>query len=85
MSIGARDGLDVALVKKYGGLRVDNPIVGNSMIDPDKMFNAMNDYALMHKSMLDIQKKLHETCLSAITPNIQYNKTKRLKNAPAVA
>ena len=85
MSIGAKDGLDVALVKKYGSLRVDNPIVGNSMVDPNRMFDAMNDYASMHKSMLDIQQKLHATCLNAITPGIQYSKTKRLKNAPAVA
>ena len=85
MGIGAKDGLDVALVKKYGSLRVDNPIVGNSMVDPNKMFDAMNDFALMHRSMLDIQQKLHATCLNAITPGIQYNRTKRLKNAPAVA
>lgn len=85
MSIGAKDGLDVALVKKYGSLRVDNPIVGNSMVDPNKMYDAMNDYASMHRSMLDIQQKLHDKCLSAITPNIQYCKTKRLKNAPAVS
>ena len=85
MSIGAQDRLDVALVKKYSTLRVDNPIVGNSMVDPNKMYDAMNDYASMHRSMLDIQQKLHKTCLDAIGLNIQYNKTKRLKNAPAVS
>ncbi len=85
MGIGAKDTLDIALVKKYNSLRVDNPIVGNSMVDPNKMYDAMNDYASMQKSMLDIQQKLHSTCLNAITPSIQYCKTKRLKNAPAVA
>ncbi|MBE7706441.1 MAG: hypothetical protein E7Z91_04280 [Cyanobacteria bacterium SIG30] len=80
MAIGAFDRLDVALVKKYNSLKVDNPIIGNSMVDPNKMYEAMNDYALMHRSMLDIQAKLRSTCKDAIAPGIQYHKTKQLKN-----
>lgn len=78
MAIGAKDQLDLALVKKYKSLRMDNPIVGNSMVEPDKMFEAMNDYAQMHKNMLEINQKLHNTCIGAISMNIEYRKSKPL-------
>ncbi len=78
MGIGAKDKLDVALVKKYAGLKVDNPIVGNSMVEPTKMYDAMNDYASMHLAMLNVQQKLRTMCISAMAPNIQYRKTKPL-------
>ena len=80
MGIGATDRLDIALVKKYNGLRVDNPIVGNSMVDPQKMYDAMNDYAQMHMAMISVGQKLRSTCISAMAPNIKYNKTKPLGN-----
>jgi hypothetical protein len=78
MGIGAKDKLDVALVKKYAGLKVDNPIVGNSMVEPTKMYDAMNDYASAHLAMLNVQQKLRGMCISAMAPNIQYHKTRTL-------
>lgn len=79
MAIGARDRIDAMLVKKYAMQKVDNPIVQTSMIDPEKMYEAMNDYAQMHLSMLNIQQKLKSTCISAISGSIQYTKTRSLK------
>ena len=78
MAVGAQDRLDQALVKKYAGLRVDNPIVGNSMVDADRMYCTMNDYAAMQRAMVNVKNKLRDICNSAITPNIQYRQTRPL-------
>ncbi len=80
MAIGARDRIDAMLVKKYAMQKVDNPIIQTSMIDPEKMYEAMNDYAQMHLSMLNIQQKLRSTCISAISGSIQYTKSRNLKS-----
>ena len=48
MTIGAKDRIDILLVKKYATMKVDNPTVQVSMISPDKMYEAMNDYAQAH-------------------------------------
>lgn len=80
MAIGARDRIDAMLVKKYAMQKVDNPIVETSMIDPEKMYEAMNDYAQMHLCMLNIQQKLKSTCISAISGSIKYTKSRSLKS-----
>lgn len=79
MAIGAKDTIDVLLVKKYASMKVDNPNVQVSMINPDKMYEAMNDYAHMHLAMINMQQTLRETCLKAISGNIQYIKSRNLK------
>ena len=79
MPIGARDTIDVLLVQKYAAMKVDNPEIQTSMINPDKMYEAMNDYAHMHLAMINMRDKLRATCLNAITPNIQYIKSRNLK------
>lgn len=78
MSIGAKDAIDVLLVRKYATMRVDSPIQ-NSMIDPNKMYDAMNDYAHMHLAMINMQQSLKGLCSKAISQNIQYNKSRNLK------
>ncbi len=79
MSIGAKDTIDILLVRKYAGLKVDNPEIKASMVNPEKMYEAMNDYAQMHLAMLNIQEKLRATCIKAISQNIQYTKSRNLK------
>ena len=79
MAIGAKDKIDALLVKKYQGLKVDNPVIQSSMIDPDKMLEAMNDYAMIHMNALDLQQQLKSTCIKAISLNIQYRKSKNIK------
>ncbi len=79
MAIGARDRIDAMLVKKYSMQKVDNPTIQTSMINPDKMYEAMNDYAQMHLCMLNIQQKLKSTCISAISGSIQYTKSRNIK------
>ena len=79
MAIGAKDKIDALLVKKYQGLKVDNPVIQSSMIDPDKMLEAMNDYAMIHMNALNLQQHLKSTCIKAISLNIQYRKSKNIK------
>lgn len=76
MAVGARDELDVALVRKYASLKVDNPIQV-SMVDAGKMYEAMNDYASTQKAMILMKNKL-SACTKATAMAIQYNKTKPL-------
>lgn len=79
MAIGAKDRIDVLLVKKYATMKVDNPTIQSSMINPEKMYEAMNDYAHMHLAMINMQQSLRETCIKAISQNIQYRKSRNLK------
>lgn len=78
MAIGARDKIDMLLVKKYQGLKVDNPVIEASMVDPAKMMSAMNDYAQAQMNAIKLQQQLRTTCLKAISLNIQYNKSRSL-------
>ena len=80
MAVGAKDGLDKALVKKYSTLKVDNAIVQNSMIDPNKLVDTMNDYANAHMEAFRIQQALRDVCTKAISMNIQYTKMKSVKS-----
>ena len=80
MAFGTQDNLDKALVKKYQSLKVDNAIVQNSMIDPNKMMNTMNDYANAHMEAFRIHQTLRDICTKAITLNIQYTKMKNVKS-----
>ncbi len=79
MAIGAKDRIDVLLVKKYATMKVDNPVVQTSMINPEKMYEAMNDYAQMHIAMINLRQNLKDTCIKAISQNIQYRKSRNLK------
>ena len=79
MTIGAKDRIDVLLVKKYATMKVDNPTIQSSMINPDKMYEAMNDYAQVHLAMINMQQNLKELCTKAIAQNIQYRKSRNLK------
>ena len=62
MAIGARDRIDQLLVKKYAQERVDNHENMTSMINPEKMMSAMNDYASMHRNMFVLSQKLNQAC-----------------------
>ena len=80
MSIGAQDQLDKALVRKYQSLKVDNAIIENSMVDPNKMMATINDYANAHMEAFRIQQTLRDICSKAISMNIQYTKMKSVKS-----
>ncbi len=79
MAIGAKDTIDVLLVRKYASMKVDNPIVQTSMVSPDKMYEAMNDYAQAQLAMINMQQSLKDICSKAIAQNIQYRRSRNLK------
>ncbi len=75
MAIGAEDYIDQLLVKKYAEERVDNHDNMESMVDPQKMLGAMNDYASMHKNMMLLKQRLNIACYAINARSARYNKT----------
>lgn len=74
MAIGAKDYIDQLLVKKYSQEKVDNHDNVASMVDPEKMMEAMNDYANMHRNMFALNKKLNAACSSVNSLGARYTK-----------
>ena len=68
MAIGAEDYIDQLLVKKYAEEKVDNHENMESMVDPKKMMDAMNDYASMYRNMMN-------ACYAINARTARYNKT----------
>jgi len=62
MAIGARDYIDKLLVKKYAKEQVDNHENVQSMVNPEKMMSAMNDYAAMSRNMFALNQQLNLAC-----------------------
>lgn len=62
MAVGARDYIDKLLVKKYADEKVDNHDAIVSMVDPDKMLEAMNDVATVQRNMFILSQRLCSTC-----------------------
>lgn len=75
MAIGAEDYIDQLLVKKYADEKVDNHDNIESMIDPQKMLGAMNDYASMRKNMMLLKQRLNIACYAINARSARYNKT----------
>ena len=62
MAIGARDYIDKLLVKKYADEKVDNHDALESMVDPNKMLDAMNDVAMIQRNMFALSHRLESAC-----------------------
>ena len=62
MAVGARDYIDKLLVKKYADEKVDNHDALASMVDPNKMLEAMNDVAMIQRNMFMLSQKLNSAC-----------------------
>jgi len=73
MSIGAKDRIDKLLVKKYASMKVDNPGL-SSMVDPDKIMTAMNDYSSVSRSFMLLHQKLKDACRGINEANASYYK-----------
>lgn len=72
MAIGAEDYIDQLLVKKYAEEKVDNHDNMESMVDPNKMMGAMNDYAEMYKNMMILKQRLNIACYAINAKNARY-------------
>ena len=62
MAVGARDYIDQLLVKKYADEKVDNHDALESMVDPNKMLEVMNDVAMIQRNMFALSQKLQSSC-----------------------
>lgn len=74
MAIGARDYIDKLLVKKYADEKVDNHEAMESMVDPQKMLDAMNDVAMIQRNMFMLSQKLCSTCYAINARAARYRK-----------
>ena len=77
MAVGARDYIDKLLVKKYADEKVDNH---ESMVDPNKMLEAMNDVAAIQRNMFMLSQKLYSACYAVNAKSARYQK-KEIKEA----
>ena len=63
MAIGAKDRIDQLLVKKYAQQQVDNhDMLASSMVSPEKMMDAMNDYAIVHRNVMFMSNRISAIC-----------------------
>ena len=75
MAIGARDYIDQLLVKKYAQEKVDNHENTISMVNPEKMMSAMNDYAATVRNMMELRQRLNIACYAINARTARYQKS----------
>lgn len=78
MAVGARDYIDKLLVKKYADEKVDNLDAMESMVDPNKMLEAMNDVAAVQRNMLALSQRLSYTCYAINARTARYKRASRI-------
>ena len=81
MAVGARDYIDQLLVKKYANEKVDNHEAISSMVDANKMLEAMNDVASVQRNMFALSQKLCSTCYAINARTARYKDKKDNKYA----
>lgn len=75
MAVGPRDIIDQLLVKKYASEKTNNN-ENLTMVDAQKMMDAMTDYANMHRNMLAMNAKLQSVCAQINTKSVKYRATR---------
>ena len=75
MGVGAEDYIDKMLVQKYQEEKVDNHENVESMVDPDKMLDAMNDYASTLRNMIQLRQRLNIACYAINARTARYQKS----------
>lgn len=75
MAIGPQDYIDELLVKKYSQTQVDNHDAMTSMIDPQKVMSAMNDYSTVSRNMFALSNKLTLACSKLNAMSAKYKQT----------
>ena len=74
MSIGAEDYIDRMLVQKYQEEKVDNHDATESMVDPEKMMEAMDDYAATMRNMVNLRQRLNIACYAINARTARYQR-----------
>ena len=75
MGIGAEDYIDKMLVQKYQEEKIDNHDNTTSMVDPDEMYAAMNDYASTLRNMMELRQRLNIACYAINARTARYQKS----------
>lgn len=75
MGVGADDYIDRMLVQKYQEEKVDNHDSMESMVDPEKMMGAMNDYATTLRNMMELRQRLNIACYAINARTARYQKS----------
>lgn len=75
MSIGAEDYIDRMLVQKYQEEKVDNHDATESMVDPEKMMEAMDDYATTMRNMVNLRQRLNIACYAINARTARYQRS----------
>ena len=75
MGIGAEDYIDRMVVQKYQEEKVDNHDNVESMVDPEKMLGAMNDYASTLKNMVELRQRLNIACYAINARTARYQRS----------
>lgn len=75
MGVGAEDYIDKMLVQKYQEEKVDNHDNTESMVDPNKMLEAMNDYASTLRNMMELRQRLNIACYAINARTARYQKS----------
>lgn len=74
MSIGAQDYIDQLLVKKYSQEKVDNHDNITSMVNPEKMMDALSDASRMAQNFVVLNRKLQTACSAVNARAARYMK-----------
>lgn len=80
MAIGAEDYIDRLLVKKYAQMQVDNHELTDSMIRPEEMMKAMQDYADVKRNMTALNQKLSAACYAINAMSATYRRGATLES-----
>ena len=75
MAVGPRDYIDQLLVKKYASEKVDNPDI-TSMVEPEKMLNAMGDFSNMRRNMMMLNNQLNKFCAELNAKSARYRSSR---------
>ena len=75
MGVGAEDYIDKMLVQKYQEVQADNHDNMESMVDPEKMLEAMNDYAATAKHMMELRQRLNIACYAINAKTARYQRS----------
>lgn len=80
MAVGPQDLLDQRLVMKYANVQVNNLqgiIHQSTMVEPEKMMSAMNDYASVSKTTFALSNKIQNIC-SKLNATVKYQPITRV-------
>jgi len=72
MAIGALDYIDQLLVQKYATEQVDNHDNSASVVNPEKMMSAMNEFSSNSRNFFVLNQQLSSACSALNALNAQY-------------